>query len=320
MDKIKLTEMPDSRDFYIPLLLALHNLGGSSSKDEAVDGAFAFFDIDEKLFEPTTKGGDPIIINRIAFSRQQLNFAGYIDNSVYGIWALTSKAKAIIPTLIEISDVEKKKFIDEVEAKFKAEQKRRRKLKQKQEATKMTGAELSTVNLTGAELSNDRFLFFSKSSEELAEEKALEDLQSIKQMDPYAFERLCALLFKTVGYKDVGVTQKSGDGGFDGFGYISFGLVRFKVAFEAKRHAAGAIGPDKIRQFFGTMQRIKAEKGVFITTSDFSKDAKSEATDFGIELINGQQLIQLLQEHEIGYSKSKPRYDYTIDKDYFKDL
>lgn len=141
----------------------------------------------------------------------------------------------------------------------------------------------------------------------------------LHEMDPFAFERLTMRLLRECGFSKVTVTKKSGDNGVDGFGKIILnGLVSVNVAFQCKRYT-GPVSSSAIRDFRGSLSS-GIEKGLFITTGSFSNAAIKEAGDFGktpnIDLIDGEALINLLFEHELGVSK-EVRTVYCIHKSFF---
>ena len=124
----------------------------------------------------------------------------------------------------------------------------------------------------------------------------------LQAMDPVAFERLCQRLLRESGFIEVEVTQRSGDGGIDGFGTLRLGgLISFNVLFQSKRYK-GNIGPDVVRDFRGAMVG-RADKGMIISTGGFTSEAKREATRDGappIDLIDGRLLADKLKELELG--------------------
>lgn len=144
----------------------------------------------------------------------------------------------------------------------------------------------------------------------------------LHEMDPYGFERLTMRLLRECGFSKVSVTKKSGDNGIDGFGKVNLnGIVTVNVAFQCKRYA-GLISNSQIRDFRGSLP-AGIEKGIFITTGAFSNAAIQEAMDSSknttIDLIDGEDLIDLLLEHELGVSK-EVRTVYTIHKEFFDEI
>lgn len=135
-------------------------------------------------------------------------------------------------------------------------------------------------------------------------------------MNPYSFEKLTQRLLRECGFDDVKVTKKSGDGGIDGTGKLKInGIFSFNIAFQCKRYQ-GSVGAPDIRDFRGSLT-TDIEKGLFITTGSFSKQAIEEASNPGkqqIDLIDGEEFITKLAEYGIGVHEIK---DYDIDEDYF---
>jgi restriction system protein len=136
--------------------------------------------------------------------------------------------------------------------------------------------------------------------EELAWHQKLHKL--LLSLDPSAFERLAQRLLRESGFVQVQVTGKSGDGGIDGVGIARInGFLSFHVLFQCKRYQ-GSVSSSHIRDFRGAMQG-RTDKGLFITTGTFTRDAIKEATRDGappIDLIDGEQLVQRLKELGLG--------------------
>lgn len=155
-----------------------------------------------------------------------------------------------------------------------------------------------------------------EASEEIEWQEELLDV--IKSVKPDAFERLCQRILRESGFTEVTVEGRSGDGGIDGRGiYKIGGLISIRVIFQAKRYK-GSVSSQLVREFKGTMVG-RAEKGVFITTGTFTRDAKAEATRDGstpIDLVDGRTLADLLKELELGIKIQKIE-EVTIDKEWF---
>ena len=126
-------------------------------------------------------------------------------------------------------------------------------------------------------------------------------LAAISEMKPDAFERLSQRILRESGFTRVEVTGRSGDGGIDGIGVLRINLVSFHVLFQCKRWKA-SVGAGVVRDFRGAMIG-RADKGLIITTSNFTADARREATRDGapaIDLIDGEAICQLLKELKLG--------------------
>ena len=150
-------------------------------------------------------------------------------------------------------------------------------------------------------------------------------LEKVRECHPSFFEKLVVDLLLAMGYgcddKSGQVIGKSHDGGIDGI--ISEDKLGLNLIYiQAKRYNEGnSVGRPEIQRFIGAMQ--KAEKGVFITTSKFTK----EALDFAnaesrkhIRLIDGDSLVELMIKHSVGLERIKEYIVYKIDEDYFADI
>lgn len=161
----------------------------------------------------------------------------------------------------------------------------------------------------------------SYADEEASEEVEWQEelLDVIKSIKPDAFERLCQRILRESGFTEVTVEGRSGDGGIDGRGiYRIGGLISIRVIFQAKRYK-GSVSSQLVREFKGTMVG-RAEKGVFITTGTFTRDAKAEATRDGstpIDLIDGRALAELLKSLELGL-KVQTIEEVSIIKDWYE--
>ena len=148
--------------------------------------------------------------------------------------------------------------------------------------------------------------------------------QQMKQSSPRRFETLVVDLLLEMGYggsrRDAGsVVGKSGDGGIDGI--IKEDRLGLDVIYiQAKRWEA-KVGPQVVREFSGSLDMHRARKGVLITTSGFSPDAKesAERSDKQIILIDGHQLAELMIDHNVGVSEVQSYVVKRVDEAYFED-
>ena len=148
-------------------------------------------------------------------------------------------------------------------------------------------------------------------------------LQNIMDNPPEFFEELVVNLLVKMGYghprANAEVTGGSGDRGIDGIIYQDpLGLDAVYV--QAKRWAEGTVGSPDIGNFIGALALKGASKGVFITTSSFSKSAKAAANEGAgpkIVLIDGKELVQLMIDHDVGVSLGDSYQLKEVDLDYF---
>lgn len=152
-------------------------------------------------------------------------------------------------------------------------------------------------------------------------EKVAEDLlQQIKANSPAFFENLVIDLLVEMGYggsrEDAETVGRSGDGGIDGI--INQDRLGLDVVYVQAKRWKNNVGAPEIAGFAGALAGKGANKGIFITTSDFTKAAKDyDAAGFKIILIDGKRLAQLMIDHNVGVSTVKTYEIKRIDSDYF---
>ncbi len=249
-----------------PLLKALKELGGSGTIEEISTKVTEDLDLSDEIVEVLhnpEKSSQTEVEYRLAWTRTYLKKYGLLENSTRGVWALTNKGRQTE----EVNPDKVKRFVREQDR------------KEREVADKTDLAE------------------------EEAELTWKEDLlQTLLQMDPSAFERLVQRLLRESGFIQVEVTGKSGDGGIDGKGIMRLGgLLSFHVIFQCKRYK-GSVSSSQIRDFRGAMVG-RADKGLMITTGNFTRDAEREATRDGapaIDLIDGDLLADKLKDLSLG--------------------
>ena len=268
------------------LLDCLRALGGSAKPKEVSSWIARELRLPAEITEATIKSGASKFHNEVQWARQYLIWGGLLDNSKRGIWAL--------------SPLGWKTHLD-----FDSAQAIYLKVNQALREQKARDRGLQTVE--GAEAA-------------LPEEaQELELLDILKSLPPYGFELICGRLLREHGFEDVEVTQRSRDGGIDGYGLLRLSpFVSLRVAFQAKRYK-DTVTRSAVGEFRNALLG-RAEKGVFITTGRFTQDAEAEATRDGvvpIELIDGEQLVELFQDKLIGV---KPKTVYEIDHAFFDEF
>lgn len=121
-------------------------------------------------------------------------------------------------------------------------------------------------------------------------------------MPPAEFEQLIGRLLGTMGYENVTVTRRSGDGGIDVVAEIEIGILQLRTAVQVKR-MKGNVQRPVVSQLRGDMALLDVDQGMIITTGGFSQGAKDVARVRNvtpITLIDGDRLTDLLIEHSIG--------------------
>ena len=135
-------------------------------------------------------------------------------------------------------------------------------------------------------------------------------VERLRVMNPYAFEHLIKHLLEKMGYDDVEVTAASNDKGVDVVGDIELGISRVREVVQVKRQQAN-VGRGILDSLRGSIHRFEAVRATIITTSGFTKGAQDAAFEKGvapITLIDGESLLDLLVEHEIGVRKGEIKF------------
>jgi restriction system protein len=159
--------------------------------------------------------------------------------------------------------------------------------------------------------------------ENVREALASEPLAKVRKASPSFFERIVVELLVKMGYGgsrvDAGkAIGKSGDQGIDGI--IKEDKLGLDVVYiQAKRWDTNSVGRPDVMQFTSALQAQKASKGILITTSRFTDDARTYVTQIGskIVLIDGEQLSELMIDHDVGVSTVASYPLKKIDSDYF---
>ena len=142
-------------------------------------------------------------------------------------------------------------------------------------------------------------------------------LEKLESIDPTFFEQLILDLVEKLGYGKGKHVGKSGDKGIDGeVSQDKLGLDM--IYLQAKRYSSNVSSHD-IRDFIGALSIKKAKKGIFITTSDFAREAYNDIakSEKNIILINGKQLVEYMVENNVGVKIKKSIQIKEIDEEYF---
>ncbi|WP_121812976.1 restriction endonuclease [Mucilaginibacter kameinonensis] len=271
--KKKILGVPQVNELVKPTVQALLSLGGSGNIQEINDKVYDLTKLPEEILNiPHSKDGRTQIDYRLAWARTRLRLQGLLENSSRGVWTLTNPN-------INIDDLD----IDENQKKF---DRNRRTTTDKLKDLPIDETFANSVE--GADDENADW-----------KEILIKKLYTIR---PDSFERLAQQMLRESGFIQVEVTGKTGDGGIDGKGIVRIsGFLSFHVIFQCKRYK-GSITPSQVRDFRGAMQG-RTDKGIFITTGTFTRDARKEATRegaFPIDLIDGNLLCDKLKELELG--------------------
>lgn len=263
-------KVPTHLQLMNPLLKALHALGGSGTIAEINLKTLEILNLPEDIVNIQHPGAGNFteVEYRLAWARTYLKKYGVLENSARGVWTLA-------PGHSQIREVD----LNEVQ-KVVRQQLRRH----------------GTPSQTEVPEPMDEALDETQTWRETL-------LRVITtQMDPSAFERLTKRLLRELGFVQVEVTGRSGDGGIDGKGIARVhDVLSFHVVFQCKRYQ-GSVTAGAVRDFRGAMVG-RGDKGLFITTGTFTRDAVKEATRDGappIDLVDGNQLADKLKNLRLG--------------------
>lgn len=287
------SSIPRYNELLWPVLCAVRELGHSARLDE----------IDERVIEREgfsegqlavlhDEGPRSELEYRLAWARTYLKGMGALANASRGVWETTPLGRKLAENEIE-----------PLWREYKATRRSERTRKRREE------------DIGGTETETDEETADTDDWKEML-------LEHMLAMSPGGFERLAQRLLRAAGFINTTVTGRSGDGGIDGVGVYRLSLVSFPVFFQCKRYK-GAVGPDKVRDFRGAMAG-RGDKGLLITTGTFTREARIEATRDGappIDLIDGEQLCELLKQHQLGVRTEERRVeDVKVVASFFDEL
>jgi len=276
------TEVPSYFELMNPLLQAMNELGGSGTVKEINTAVEELLDLPDDVLNTVhnpDRGSQTEVQYRLAWARNYFKHYGLLENSSRGVWTIAADKR-------DISEVDPA------------------------EVAKVVRGLLNKRREAGE----------SEETEEGDEDgwRAVLHRTLTTVLSPDGFERLIKRLLRESGFVQVEVTGRSGDGGIDGKGIVRVGgLLSFHVVFQCKRYQ-GAVSTSQIRDFRGAMIG-RADKGLFVTTGTFTKDATREAVRDGappLDLIDGEQLADKLKELGLGI-ETETVEKVLVDPDWF---
>lgn len=296
--------IPTYQHIMLPLLQFARD-GQEHALWEAIDALKEYFQLTpEERQELLPSGAQPIFHSRVSWANTYLKKAGLIESPRRGYFIITSRGIEVLnqnPTNID------NKFLSNFPEFVGFHQ-------GKNKAIPAPADEESDVN-TPQESINIAF-------KKIREQIEIELLEGVMSCSPAFFERLVVDLLVKMGYggsrADAGqAIGKSGDGGIDGT--IDEDKLGLDVVYIQAKRWEGVVGRPEIQKFAGALQGQKANKGVFITTSSFTNDAKNYVSVISskIVLIDGKHLAQLMFDYNIGVSMVETYEVKKVDSDYF---
>jgi len=298
--------VPDFQSVMLPFLEFLRD-GQEHTMREVTDALAERFKLtEEQRQEHLPSGPQPLFYNRVAWAKTHLKNAGLIDNPVRGKVSIADAGRKVLakkPATVNCRFLKQfpsyLKFIGQTPG-------------QDQD-----GEEQSVIESTQTPLE-----LLDGSYNTLRKATADELLARLKTCSPGFFEQVVVRLLRAMGYGgvagDASVTGKSGDGGIDGI-IKEDKLGLDVVCIQAKRWD-GSVGRPIIQGFVGSMDYIRARKGVILTTSQFTKDALDFVDRIEgkkVVLIDGPMLAGLMIEHNVGVKLTKVYELKEVSNDFF---
>ena len=297
--------IPDTLSITLPLLEFLADGQVRHIREAASDLTEHFGLTPEEVKEPVPSGGQSRFVNRVQWARWVLKAAQLVESPQRGHVRITDRGRTVLAEKPEQIDRE---FL--------------RQFPEYREATKGKRSQKKSI-----EPDNDGQQLTPEEAIEAAHRErrsALADdlLQSVLEAPPDFFERLVVDLLVRMGYggsrEEAGeAIGGSGDEGIDG--RIKEDRLGLDVVYiQAKRWKQPVSRPE-VQKFAGALQGQQANKGVFITTSGFSSEARKFVQNIGakIVLIDGRELVEFMMDHDVGVTTEATYVLKKLDSDYF---
>jgi restriction system protein len=279
-----------------PVLDALRALGGSAKPREITLWIGKQLNIpDEILNERYEKSGVLKFQNQLAWARQYLVWEELLESSKHGVWTLSNKGWKTTLDEIQSHDI----FLKWVKI-----------------FQDLRDDKNSNALGNGAE----KIIEIQEESEPESSKGILKPslIDVLQNLSPTGFEHLCGRLLREYDFENIEITQRSHDGGIDGYATLKLNpFVNLSVFFQCKRYQA-TVPTEKVQAFIGVMETNKrrVEKGLLISTGSFAKAAlEIEKSNIKLELIDGDKLVEMFEKVELGVT---PRTIYEPDMTFFE--
>jgi restriction system protein len=302
--------IPDYQTLMLPVLRLAAD-GKEHKFSQAVEELADEFNLStDERNELLPSGSQAVFNNRVGWARSYLKQAGLLASPRRGFFTITKTGNELLstnPSRIDASTLEQiPEFI---------EFKNRRKEKGEENESGLESVTEKESALTPEDA-------LASAYDKLRSALESEVLIAVKESTPSFFERVVVDLLVKMGYggnrQDAGrALGKSGDGGIDGI--INEDRLGLDVIYIQAKRWEGVVGRPEIQKFAGALQGQRARKGVFITTSSFTKEAIEYASviETKIILIDGEHLSKLMAEHNVGVSTVGQYEVKKLDSDYF---
>lgn len=306
-------DVPPIREFLWPVLRVLARSDQPMARADYASAAADLMELSEAQRELRIPSGKHRKYrHRTGWAVNTLKHAGLVHSPGPGLWAATEEGGALVAAHPDGPS-------DELMAKL------RRRARSAMQAARSDDNDDGEGDASAAEPDDDSSPEEQLESalESLHDRVAAELLATLGSVDPYKFEQIVLDVLHAMGYgqsrealQEVG---GSGDGGIDGI--ISLDRLGLQKVYVQAKRWKGNIGRPEIQGFYGALSGRRANLGVFITTSRFTREAREFATSVSdtLVLVNGPELARLMVEYGVGVTQTLVRVPTNIDTDYFID-
>jgi restriction system protein len=306
--------VPTYDQFIDPLLHFLTKHPQGAEIDDVYDAVANAVGLDDvQRAELLPSGRQPIFKNRIGWAHDRLKRAGLSRSAKRGVWQLTDEGITLAKRSPRLSAEEVEKIAD-------VDRHTSRVIKPPADGE--TLASSSSVAEGAAHMVQSPDDRIESAMEELTDSVARDLLERIGGAPPVFFETLVLELLHAMGYgasrNDIQRVGGAGDGGIDGV--ISLDRLGLEKVYVQAKRWQGPVGSPQIQTFMGALQLQGANKGVLLTTSTFTKDARDAAgrARGTVVLVDGARLTSLMIEHGVGVMHKMLKMP-KVDGDYFEE-
>ncbi len=297
--------IPDFQSIMLPFLQHLED-GAKHSNAETMKYLAEYFKLTEaELKELLPSGRQTYFSNRVQWARTYLNKAGLIDYPQKGCSQITMRGREVLAEKLDRITVKYLQKYPEIRDFYLS----------KKGLPKKPEPDIEEMNPEEA---------LEISYQQIRQELATSILINVKKCSPGFFERMVVELLVAMGYggsrKDAGeAIGQSGDEGIDGI--IKEDRLGLDIIYIQAKRWSGTVGRPEIQKFAGALMGKGAKRGIFITTSSFTKEAVEFARiiETRIILIDGEQMANLMMDFGIGVTTVNTYQIKKLDTDYFLD-
>lgn len=296
--------IPDYQSIMLPLLQYAGDEQAHTLREAIEALALQFGLTDDERRELLPSGRQPVFENRVGWARTYMKKAGLLESPKRALFRITARGLDVLRQKPDSIDV---KFLDQFD-----EFQEFRSLRHNRDRNEADSENDVTTPEEALETAY----------QSLRQELANELLEQLKGSPPSLFEKTVVSLLVNMGYggslQDAGkAIGRSGDEGIDGI--IKEDRLGLDIIYVQAKRWASTVSRPEIQKFAGALQGQRARKGVFITTSDFTREAQEYASriDTKIILIDGKQLAQYMIDYDIGVASVTSYQVKRLDTDFF---